>query len=146
MPEKAMLGSGPALGSPWSPIRCKRREFDQNAIAGGLDDAPTMFGNERTGSGGMLAQQTRRTRLINLHQPAVADHAGREDCGEAVVHPIRRSRWSSPWSGNPIPWCAGAHDREGLLSPDLAVASCHRKGPVRGRLNGPRRAGWTPAI
>ena len=68
-----------------------RGELDQHAVAGRLDDPPAMFGNERIGSGAMFAQQTRRTRLVGLHQPAVADHVGREDGGEAAVHPIRRS-------------------------------------------------------
>ena len=68
-----------------------RGELDQHAIAGRLNDPPAMFGNKRIGSGAMFAQQTRRTRLVGFHQPAVADHIGREDGGEAAVHPIRRS-------------------------------------------------------
>src|SRR6516165_7968180 len=50
-----------------------------------------MLGDERIGSGTMVAQHTRRTRLVSLHQPAVADHVGREYGGEAAVHRIPRS-------------------------------------------------------
>jgi hypothetical protein len=68
-----------------------RGELDQHAVPGGLDDPPTMLGDERMGSGTMVAQHTRRTRLVSLHQPAVADHVGREYGGEAAVRRIPRS-------------------------------------------------------
>jgi len=44
-----------------------RGELDQYAIAGSLDDPPLMLGNDRIGSGTMVAQQTRRTRLVGFH-------------------------------------------------------------------------------
>jgi len=44
-----------------------RGELDQYAIPGSLDDPPAMLGNERIGSGTMVAQHTRRTRLVGFH-------------------------------------------------------------------------------
>ena len=34
-------------------------------------------------------QPFERTPLIGLHQPAVADGVGREDRGEAAIHPVQ---------------------------------------------------------
>jgi hypothetical protein len=45
-------------------------------------------GYERIGGGAIVAQYARRVGLVGLRQPAVADHIGREDCGEAAVRPI----------------------------------------------------------
>jgi hypothetical protein len=39
----------------------------------------------------MFAQRARCGRLVGLHQPAITDHIGRNNCGEAAIHPIRRS-------------------------------------------------------
>jgi hypothetical protein len=50
-----------------------------------------MLGYGRIGGGAMLTQHAGRAFLVGLHQPAVADHIGREDGGEAAVRPIRRS-------------------------------------------------------
>jgi hypothetical protein len=76
-----------------------------NCARDGLDDPPAMLGDERIGSGTMVAQHSRRTRLVSLHQPAVADHVGREDGGEAAV------------PGNPIPRTTGAcTNGEGRIS------------------------------
>jgi Reverse transcriptase (RNA-dependent DNA polymerase) len=61
-----------------------------------------MLGHERIGGGAMLAQHTRRTRLVGLHQPAVADHVGREDGGETAVHPILRSSLQGVLPGRAI--------------------------------------------
>ena len=73
-----------------------RAEFDQCAVAGSLDDAPAMLGDQRGGGSAMFAQCLCRAGLICPHQPAVADDIGGEDCRETAGR-----RHSRPASRNP---------------------------------------------
>ena len=55
-------------------------EFDQHAVAGGLDDAAAILGDGRIDQFDPMGLQTRkRTRLVSLHEPTVADHVSGED-------------------------------------------------------------------
>jgi hypothetical protein len=58
-----------------------RAELDQHPVAGGLDDPPAMFGDERVGVGPMLAQCLCRARLVLSHQPRIPGDIGGENGG-----------------------------------------------------------------
>ena len=52
-------------------------ELDQHAVAGGLDDAAAVLGDGRIDELEPVGLEPRkRARLVDLHQPAVADHVG----------------------------------------------------------------------
>ena len=56
-------------------------EFDQEAIAHHLEDAPAMLGHGGIEElAAMLAKRTERAFFIGLHEPAVADDVGRQYC------------------------------------------------------------------
>jgi len=69
--------------------------LDQHTVAGGLEDPPAMLRDEWIASVAMLTQRLDRARLVEPHQPAVADHVGRKDGGEAAG---RGHRGTPPWS------------------------------------------------
>src|SRR5438874_12325842 len=82
----------------------------------------------------MFAQNTRGAGLVGFHEPAVADHIARKDCGEAAVHLIPRSSLHGILPGRPILY-RGAPARttdEGLVShptqPILSAAEVVRFG------------------
>ena len=55
-------------------------ELDQEALAGGLDDAPPELGDQ--GIEDLVAQRLEAgqgARLVRPHEPAVADHVGGDD-------------------------------------------------------------------
>jgi hypothetical protein len=55
-----------------------------------LDDAAAMLGDP--GIDQFVVQHLQpfeRTSLIGLHRPAAADGVGREDRGEAAIHPVQ---------------------------------------------------------
>ena len=61
-------------------------ELDQHAIAGCLDDAAAVLGDGGIDELKPMGLETReRPRLVDLHQPAVADHVGGEDCCESSL-------------------------------------------------------------
>ena len=72
-------------------------EFDQHTVAGGLDDAAMVLGNGRIDEFDPVSLETRkRPRLVNLHEPAIADHVGGKDRCEPAL-----------WSRHvhfPLPW------------------------------------------
>jgi len=73
-----------------------RGELDQDTVAGRFEDPTAMLRDARIGSGAMLAQHLNRARLVEPHQPAVADYVGREDGGETAG---RGHGWGRPpWS------------------------------------------------
>ena len=82
-------------------------EFDQDPIAGRLDDAALMFGDLGVDELAPASLERReRALLVSAHQPAVADDIGRKDSGEppydALIGHKRvsiREFESSLWSG-----------------------------------------------
>src|SRR6266436_3916812 len=61
-------------------------EFDQHAVASGLDDAATVLRDSRIDELDPMGLETReRPRLVDLHQPTVADHVSGEDRGEPAL-------------------------------------------------------------
>ena len=61
-------------------------EFDQHAVASGLDDAAAVLCNGRIDQLDPMGLETReRARLVDLHQPAIADHVGGEDRCEPAL-------------------------------------------------------------
>ena len=61
-------------------------ELDQHAVAGGLDDAAAVLGDGRIDQFDPMGLETReRPRLVDLHQPTVADHVGGEDRREPAL-------------------------------------------------------------
>ena len=65
-------------------------EFHQHAVAGGLDDAAAVLGNRGIDELEPVGLQAgKRPRLVNLHQPAVADHVGGKDRSESSLGPRR---------------------------------------------------------
>ena len=55
-------------------------ELGQHPVAGGLDDAAPVLGDRRVDQLEPVGLQAReRARLVGLHQPAVADHVGRQN-------------------------------------------------------------------
>ena len=83
----------PVLGNPGVALRhaaldfdrTARRiqnaaELDQKAVAHHLEDAPAMLGDGGIEElAAMLAKRAERALFIGLHEPAVADHVGRQD-------------------------------------------------------------------
>jgi len=63
----------------------------EQPIADGLDDdAAAMLGDPGIGQFAVQhLQPFERTPLIGLHQPAIVDGVGREDRGEAAIHPVQ---------------------------------------------------------
>ena len=60
-------------------------EFQQHAVAGGLDDAAVMLGDLRIEE--LAAQRFEacvRALLVGAHQPRIPRHIGGENCGEAA--------------------------------------------------------------
>ena len=71
-------------------------ELDQQAVAGGLDDAAVVLGDLRVDQ--LAAERFEpfeRAFLVRPHQPRIARHIGGEDRGEAagLVHASRNIRW-----------------------------------------------------
>ena len=65
-------------------------ELHQHAVAGRLDDAAPVLGNggiDELKAMGLEARK--RPRLVDLHQPAVADHVGGKDCCEPSLGSAR---------------------------------------------------------
>ena len=73
-------------------------EIDQQAVAGALDDAAAVGGDVRFDElAEMRLEATQRAFLVVAHQPAVADHVGRQDrrelaFGALVFHRSGRPR------------------------------------------------------
>jgi len=61
-----------------------RGELDQDAVAGGLEHSSAMLRDARIGRDPMLMHRLRRARLVEPHQPTVADDIGREDRSETT--------------------------------------------------------------
>ena len=68
-----------------------RGELNQHAIAGRLNDPPTMLRDDRIRRGAMLAQCLRGACLIEPHEPTVTNEIGGKDCSETTY-----SRHGSP--------------------------------------------------
>ena len=61
-------------------------EFEQHAVAGGLDDAAAIFGDDRIDQLDPMGFETReRPCLVDLHQPTVAHHISRDDRREPAL-------------------------------------------------------------
>ncbi len=70
------------------------RELDQNAVAGGLDDAALVLGNLRVDQlAAMGAQPRQRAGLVLAHQPAVAGDIGGEDGRKPALDPFSAQRF-----------------------------------------------------
>ena len=73
-------------------------ELDQEAVAHHLEDAPAMLGDGGIEElAAMLAKRAERQLFVGLHQAAVADHVGRQDCRQPtlnllLVHSVSRHR------------------------------------------------------
>jgi hypothetical protein len=95
-PLHAAFGRGPGIPLFRQPLQPQaafdgadhRSELNESAVAGRLDDPPAVLGDDRISSGAVLAQGLRRARFVDPHQPAVADHIGSKDRGEAAVEAI----------------------------------------------------------
>ena len=58
-------------------------ELDQQAVAGGLDDAAAVFGDFRIDQlGAQRLEPCERPFFVRTHQPRIAGHIGGEDRGE----------------------------------------------------------------
>ena len=63
-------------------------ELDQQAVAGGLDDAAAMLGDLRVDQLAPDRLQPReRAFLVRAHQPRIADDIGRHDCRQTAFDP-----------------------------------------------------------
>ena len=63
------------------------RELDQHAVAGQLDDAPSMLGDLGVDEFAAVRLERRERRgLVDAHEPAVADHVGSQDSGQTAFH------------------------------------------------------------
>src|SRR6202022_401768 len=61
-------------------------ELEQHAVAGGLDDAAAVLRDGGIDELDPMGLETRECpRLVDLHQPTVADHVGGEDRGEPAL-------------------------------------------------------------
>jgi hypothetical protein len=61
-------------------------EFDQHAVAGGLDDAAAVLCDGWIDQLDPMGLETgERPRLVDLHQPAKADHVGGKDRCEPAL-------------------------------------------------------------
>ena len=72
------------------------RKLDQHAVAGQLDDATLVLGD--LGVEKLLAmrvERRERRRLIDAHEPAVADHVGGQNSGQTAFHVVPASGLSS---------------------------------------------------
>jgi hypothetical protein len=91
-PFHSALAGDSRIAPRGQPLQCQgafdgadhRAELDQDPITGRFDDPPAMLSHGRIGGRAMLAQCTRRARLVETHQPAVAGHIGGEDLGETA--------------------------------------------------------------
>ena len=74
-----------------------RAKLDQHAVAGRLDDAPAMLGDERLGGGAMVQKPPRGARFVLPHQARIARHIGDEDRGKTADggHDRPSARFSS---------------------------------------------------
>src|SRR5260370_40597248 len=69
------------------------RKFDENAVSGGLDDAPTVLRNLRVhqfATAGLEACES--AFLVSAHESAVASHIGGQDGGDLAFHTLGRHR------------------------------------------------------
>jgi hypothetical protein len=64
-------------------------EFCQHAVAAGGDDAPAFLRDIRVYGLAALLQDIERAFLVFAHQPAIADHIGRENCGQTAFDATR---------------------------------------------------------
>ena len=61
-------------------------ELHQNTVAHQLEDPAVMFGQDRLQNVSAASlQRGQRAGLVNLHQPAVADHIGGQNGGKATL-------------------------------------------------------------
>jgi hypothetical protein len=62
-------------------------ELHQGAVTHELHDAPFVRGNFRIDQlGAMRLERHQGSRLVSLHEPAVAHHVGGQDGGETAFH------------------------------------------------------------
>ena len=64
------------------------REFQQDAIAGGLDDSAAMSGHDRIDCGTMFPEDPGRARLVSAHEPTVAGDISRKNGGQSSLGPL----------------------------------------------------------
>ena len=62
------------------------REFQQQAVAGGLDDAAAVGLDDGVGGGAVVLEARQRAGLVEPHQPAVAGDVGGDDRREPACH------------------------------------------------------------
>jgi hypothetical protein len=67
-------------------------ELRQQAVAGGVDHAPVVAGDEAGHGVPVLAQRGQGRRLVGFHQPAVAGDVGAEDRGQLALHGFGHGR------------------------------------------------------
>jgi len=71
-------------------------EFRQHTVTGGLDDAAVMLAGLRVDDfAHMRLEALVRAFLVRSHQARIADHIGREDCGETAGR--GHSLWQAPF-------------------------------------------------
>jgi len=72
-------------------------EFDQQAVAGGLDNAPAMLGDLGIDElAPVRLQPGERAFLVGPHQPAVAGDIGRQNGCQPPLDPLARQACRSP--------------------------------------------------
>ncbi len=68
----------------------RARELGHDAVAGPAKDPPVVIAHEFLDDGPIRAEPPDRVLLVDLHQPAVTDHIGRQNRGELALNPWSR--------------------------------------------------------
>ena len=75
-----------ALHAERGAHRMKRAgKFEQQPVAGGLDQPPAFFGKERIDRLAMRLERRQRAELVRAHQPAVADDIGANNDAQTAL-------------------------------------------------------------
>jgi hypothetical protein len=102
-------------------------EFDQHAVAGGLDDAAAVLRDGRIDELDPVGLETRECPgLVDLHQSTIADHVGGEDRCEPALW-SRHVHLLGPFTGQSSRWegfaqaCAGRKERPAYNIPSACI-------------------------
>ena len=122
----------------------RARELGQHAIAGGVDDAAAVLGDDAVHDLPPLGQAAERADLIQSHQPSVARHVRRQYGSELARNSLVRIGHDRQclWTSGCLSWSAGLHSAGRGISKGAKHAHLVMRLPWTRRWDNNANSGW----